>query len=109
MGARSNPASDDKNESKKATTRQRYDRALERALGDVCVQLGFCGSSGFAPFDASRECWSADEFAFEVLRAEGMAAIVVEGVGPLKPEYFELIRARFVKHFGASVSLSDFE
>jgi hypothetical protein len=109
LGARSNPASKEKNDSKKATARQRYDRALERALGDVCVQLGFCGSSGFAPFDATRESWSADEFAFEVLRAEGMAAIVVEGVGPLKPEYFDLIRALFVKHFGAFVSVRDFE
>jgi hypothetical protein len=73
------------------------------------VDLGFCGSSRFAPFDASRQCWSAGEFAFEVLRAEGMAAIVVEGVGPLKSEYFKLIRTRFVKHFSETVNVKDFE
>jgi hypothetical protein len=44
-----------------------------------------------------------------VLRAEGMEPLIIEGIGVSQSEYFKIIRGAFVKHFGASVCVPDFE
>jgi hypothetical protein len=67
----------------------------------MCVVFGFCGSATEAPFDSSRLSWTADDFAREVLRAEG--------IGPLETDYFKVIRREFTDRFGASVSVQDFD
>ena len=78
-------------------------------LGKLCVEWGFCGNSKDASFDGARASWTADEFATEVLRAEGMNPLMIEGVGPDQSDWFKKIRARFVSEFGASVGVGDFE
>ena len=91
------------------TARQRYDRAISKMLGKLCIEWGFCGDARQAPFDHRRAAWAADEFALEVLRAEGMNPLEIEGVGPSQSDWFKRIRARFVAELGNSVSVHDFE
>ncbi len=78
-------------------------------MGKLCVDWGFCGDAENAPFDLERTAWTADEFAIEVLRAEGMNPMMIEGIGPDQSDWFKKIRARFVAEFGGSVSLCDFD
>jgi len=85
----------------------------------MCVKNGFCGTSGVAPFDASRESWTAEEFAAEVMRAEGMevAAYRSPSNGPRPSrrrdkrsgDHFSMLRDAFVAGFGATVCVADFE
>lgn len=91
------------------TARERYDRAIGNTLGKFCIEWGFCGDYRHAPFDQKRDAWTAEEFALEVLRAEGMNPLVIEGIGPSQSPWFKKIRGRFVAEFGASVSVRDFE
>jgi hypothetical protein len=77
--------------------------------GSCVLKSGFCGDAKHAPFDDKRGAWTADEFALEVLRAEGMDPLMVEGIGTSQSDYFRMIRARFVSEFGATVSVRDFE
>jgi hypothetical protein len=77
-------------------------------LTRLCIDCGFCGDARQAPFDRSRTSWTADEFAFEVLRAEGMDPLWIEGVGPSQSEFFKMIRDQFSSRFGASISVEDF-
>lgn len=91
------------------TARQRYDRAISNMLGKLCIEWGFCGDARHAPFDHGRATWTADEFAMEVLRAEGMNPLEIEGIGPSQSDWFKRIRARFVAEFGNSVSVHDYE
>jgi hypothetical protein len=77
-------------------------------LGKLCVEWGFCGGAD-APFDRTCGAWTADEFALEVLRAEGEAPLMIEGIGPSQSPWFKKIRARFVSEFGVSVCVRDFE
>lgn len=71
------------------------ERALALLLYDLCVEWGFCIPSAEADRIARRKSLTAQEFAHEVLRAEG-----------LNPEYerqwVRKIAARFVEHFGTS-------
>jgi hypothetical protein len=90
------------------TARQRYDGAISNLLGKLCVEWGFCGNAKDEPFDRARTSWTAEEFAFEVLRAEGMDPLMIEGVGPSQSEYFKMIRARFSEDFGPAISVEDF-
>lgn len=78
-------------------------------MGKLCIEWGFCGNAQDAPFDRERSAWTADEFAIEVLRAEGMNPLLIEGIGPDQSEWFKKIRARFVSEFGGSVRVEDFE
>ncbi len=78
-------------------------------MGKLCIEWGFCGNAEDAPFDRERAAWTADEFAVEVLRAEGMNPLVIEGIGLDQSEWFKKMRARFVAEFGHSVSVRDFE
>lgn len=73
------------------------------------MEWGFCGNAKDAPFDHTPGAWTADEFALEILRAEGMDPLIVEGVGPSQSEWFKRIRARFIAEFGPSVCVCDFE
>jgi hypothetical protein len=78
-------------------------------LTKLCIEWGFCGNANDAPFDHTRASWTADDFAFEVLRAEGMNPLVIEGIGPFQSDWFKKIRKRFVSEFGQSVCLKDFD
>ena len=78
-------------------------------MGKLCIEWGFCGDAKRAPFDHKRGAWTAEEFALEVLRAEGMDPLIIEGIGPAQSDWFKRIRDRFIAEFGASVSLRDFE
>lgn len=78
-------------------------------LSELCIEWGFCGDAKHARFDRKRGSWTAEQFAFEVLRAEGMDPMIIEGIGPSQSEWFKKIRSRFVAEFGASVRVSDFE
>lgn len=64
---------------------------------------------GHAPFDTKRGSWTAEEFAFEVLRAEGMEPLMIEGIGVSQSEYFNVIRDFFVKQHGAAIRVTDFQ
>ena len=63
---------------------------------------GFCGTPDAPPFDHKREGWTADEFAREVLRAEG-------DYPSLNEKWFKPIRKEFVTRFGLSTCVADFE
>jgi hypothetical protein len=78
-------------------------------LGKLCIEWGFCGDHRHAPFDHKRGAWTAEEFALEVLRAEGMNPLMIEGIGPSQSDWFKKIRARFVDEFGGSIRVDDFE
>ncbi len=80
------------------TAQERLKAKLEDYVQWLCVEWGFCGD---APVDLARESWSADEFAEAILRAEGM--------GELETHYRKKIRDEFIRRFGSSLSLSDFE
>lgn len=82
---------------------------MSRLLGKLCAEWGFCGSARDAPFDRQRSAWTADEFAIEVLRAEGMNPLLIEGIGPDQSEWFKKIRVRFLSEFGVAVSVDDFK
>lgn len=94
---------------KKLTARQRYDRAISGLLGKLCIEWGFSGDAKEPPFDHRRSAWTAEEFALEVLRAEGMKPLIVEGIGPSQSEWFKKIHARFSAEFGGSIGVGDFE
>jgi hypothetical protein len=97
-----------KSESEAQYPERRFEGAIENLLRVLCVDFGFCGDSHHAPFDLSRTSWTADDFAVEVLRAEGMNPLHIEGIGPSQSDYFKLIRDQFVARFGASISVEDF-
>jgi len=96
------PASKHKDDFKQTTARQRYDKAISDLLGELCVGLGFCGTPDAAPFDHKREAWTADEFAREILRAEG-------GGGGFEEKWFKPLRKEFVARFGLELRVADFE
>jgi hypothetical protein len=74
---------------------------LNNLLANLCQQMGFC----IPPSDRDRICTSqridADEFAFEVLRAEGFDP-------RYEHEWFREIKQFFVERFGESASASDY-
>jgi len=77
------------------------EKQIRYLLGDLCVDWGFC----IPPADADRIARSkrleADEFAAEVLRAEGMFS-------EYETKWFPRIKQRFIERFGSSVSVEDF-
>jgi hypothetical protein len=70
-------------------------------VGELCVGWGFCGTPDAAPFDRRRVSWTAEEFAREVLRAEGDHPSLSE-------RWFKPIHDKFMAQFGASISVEDF-
>lgn len=90
-----------KNEFKpQSTPRERYQDAIRRLLDDLCSNGGFCGDGRYAPFDRDCLSWTAEEFAREVLRAEGMDP--TDG-------WAKQLREIFTARFGGSLCVADFE
>ncbi len=82
------------------TPQERLEARLETFREWLCTEWGFCGTAGISPVDYARESWSADEFAREVLRAEG--------IGDLETEYRRKIREEFQRRYGDRLSVADF-
>ncbi len=71
------------------------EKEIDALLGRLCVELGFCLPPSEHDRIASKGYWNAEDFAKEVIAAEG-----------LNPEYevkwLREIRNRFIQHFGSS-------
>jgi hypothetical protein len=83
------------------TPQERLESTLEAFRDFLCVEWGFCGASGVAPANLARDRWTADEFAEEILRAEGISS--------LETDYRKQIREEFVRRFGPSLGVSHFD
>ena len=77
------------------------DKQVRYLLRELCVDWGFCIPPADADRIAGSERLEADEFAAEVLRAEGM-------VPEYEAKWFRRIKRRFTDRFGISVSVEDF-
>jgi hypothetical protein len=76
---------------------------LDKLLGYVCKEWGFCLSSAKAGPIVYRSSITDDEFASAVLTAEGLTP-------PEYSEWYKPLKRRFQQHFGrASVAVSDFK
>lgn len=82
------------------TPQERVEASLEGFRDWLCLEWGFCGEVGVPPADFSRDRWTADEFAEEILRAEG--------ISPFETDYRKKIRDEFVRRFGGALSVSNF-
>ena len=82
---------------KKLSKNATLEEALDHLLGELCERGGYCLPQAETERIASMARLTADEFAIEVLKAEG-----------LNPEYekrqFRFVRDRFIERFGTSVS-----
>jgi hypothetical protein len=82
----------------KPAANTRFERQLRCLLRDLCVELGFCIPPSDIERIATVQHLTAEEFADEVLRAEGF-----------NPDYEEKwrrnIRQRFIDRFGARILL----
>ncbi len=71
------------------------DREIDKLLGKLCVDLGFCLPPKEQDRIASKVFWESTDFAKEVVSSEG-----------LNPEYesrwVREIRNRFINHFGSN-------
>ena len=69
-------------------------RNIEYLLKDICVDLGFCIPPNDQLEIMSADSWNADDFACQILKAEGM-----------NPEYEKQwrreIREKFIKTLGS--------
>ncbi len=83
------------------TSRQPLEERIHYLLADLCVEWGFC----IPPEDAARIAQSkhleADQFALEVLQAEGYEL-------GRHSEWFSPIKKRFIDRFGQSASIDDY-
>lgn len=77
-------------------------REILLLLGDLCVVYGFCIPPEDNERISSQEYLEAEEFADEVLRAEGM-------VPEYEKKWRKLIREQFINKFGTSIAIGDFE
>ena len=76
-------------------SQKNLDKEIDNLLGELCVRLGFCIPPKEHDRIASMGYWQAEEFAKDVISAEG-----------LNPEYevkwLREIRNKFIEHFGSS-------
>jgi len=73
---------------------------LSHLLYELCVDWGFCVPPADAQRIASTKILTADQFAYAVLTAEGLAA-------EHEMRKFEQIRQRFVDRFGQEIRAED--
>lgn len=73
------------------------EKELRKLLDALCVEWGFCIPPGDADRIATSSVLTADDFAKEVLKAEGMYL-------EQHTEWYGKIRQRFIDRFGESVS-----
>jgi hypothetical protein len=83
------------------TPQERVEATLESFRDWLCANWGFCGANDAPPANFARDKWTVDEFAEEILRAEGISS--------LETDYRKQIRDEFVRRFGASLSVADFD
>jgi len=81
-------------------SQNKINKNIDNLLGEVCVIFGFCIPVDQQNIIASKGRWRAEEFAKDVISAEG-----------LNPEY-ELkhlrdIRNHFIQYFGSSEYVAD--
>lgn len=76
------------------------ERKLRFFLYDLCVDWGFCIPPDDADRIATTQRISANEFAIEVVRAEGFSGI--EG-----SDWVKKISQRFIEHFGTDELAAD--
>ncbi|MGD9816845.1 MAG: hypothetical protein AB7Q23_16430 [Hyphomonadaceae bacterium] len=96
-----------KNEFRPRRPKPDFEAVIDALVFEACAEYGFCGDPDCEPFDRTRRAWTAEEFALEVLRAEGLEPIVIQGIGPSQSEYFVMIRDLFLRRVGASIRVDD--